>query len=94
MAAIVKIIPQKDWEVVKKYLGEDEGCVLIPESVLRELPEESRKELMDLSDSMVEYDYGGDADVWVDIVRSPDAYFLRKLLQEQDPRLSGMDAMG
>ena len=93
MAAIIKIVPQKDWEVLKKYLNKDEGCVLIPEAVLHELPEEGREKLMGASGHTIEYDYGGDADVWLDLIVSPEAYFLREFLQEDGSVLNGMDAL-
>ena len=83
MAAVLRLVPQKDWEVLKKYLSGSEGCVLIPETLLYSLPENQRNRLQGSDSSLVEYDYGGEADVWVDMVQSPDAYFLKDFFEEQ-----------
>lgn len=66
--AAVKIVPEEDMRVLEKYL-DAKGVVLISEAVVRQLPE--------ICDNMVvDYNFGGDADVWVDIVRDDDHYFL------------------
>lgn len=61
MAAIVKVVPKKDWEIIKKYLGSD-GVVLIPEDVAKQ----EGVEHMDYEE--VSYNFGGEADVWMDVV--------------------------
>lgn len=83
MAALVRMVPREDWEVLKKYLTDTEGCVLLSESVLEGLPKEQREQLQRVDNCAVEYDYGGEADVWVDMVQSPDAYFLKGFFEEE-----------
>lgn len=81
MAALVRIIPQTDWMILKEYLTETEGCVLIPESVVEKLPKEQQEQLQAVDHCLVEYGYGGEADVWVDMVQFPDAYFLKEFFE-------------
>lgn len=83
MAAVVRMVPREDWEVLKKYLADTEGCVLLSGSVLEGLPKEQREQLQRVDNCVIEYDYGGEADVWVDMVQSPDAYFLKDFFEEQ-----------
>ncbi|MFR4988932.1 hypothetical protein [Anaerotruncus colihominis] len=85
MAALVRMVPREDWEVLKKYLTDTEGCVLLSESVLEGLPKEQREQLQTVDNCLVEYDYGGDADIWVDMVQSPDAYFLKDFFGNNEP---------
>ena len=83
MAAVLRLVPQKDWEILEKYLSGHERCVLIPEILVESLPQKHQEHLQESDCGLVDYDYGGEADVWVDMVRSPDAYFLKGFFEEE-----------
>lgn len=76
----VTIVPQSDWEILKKYIGESfgiEGIVLISEKVYNGLSIEVKEQLgAGAGDS---YDFGGECDVMVDIVTGPGHYFVDSL---------------
>lgn len=80
MAVYVKVVPEKDWNIIKEYLDGEAGYVLIPESVAKQLDQEKQNQLAELTESPLSYDFGGDADVWVDVVHSPTAYFFEEYL--------------
>lgn len=72
MAAIVRIVPENDWNVISKYL-DDDGSIWIPEQVAKELESQGcavQGKLVnaDLDGQLVEYDFGGDPDQWIDVV--------------------------
>lgn len=77
--AILKIVPEKDYQVLMEYLS-DSGVVLLPESVLMEFsPDVQRKfRCMDL-EGQIDYDFGGDPDVYVDVIRSDWGYAYKTL---------------
>ncbi len=83
MAAYVKIVPEKEWEIIKSYLGE-EGTVLIPEQVFNQLTDEQKEKITDMNNKLVNYNFGGEADIWLDVVRSPDAYFFESKCMNND----------
>lgn len=68
MGAVVKVVTEEDMLVLEKYLIE-EGVVLISDKIAKQLPE--------VTDGMViDYDFGGDPDVMVDVIRDNTHYFL------------------
>lgn len=71
--ATVKIVPTEDWEILRKYL-DNPGIILIPEEALEEFSEEDAAIIRNADNEEVEYDFGGDADVWVDAIHGPDSY--------------------
>ena len=83
MAAVVKIVPKEEWRIMSKYLA-NEGVILVPENVFDDLPEKERALIMDavngsnakLNSACQKYDFGGEADFMVDVIRDKNAYFL------------------
>lgn len=65
-----KIIPDEEFSKLHELLVGDGVTVLIKESLAKEvgLTEEALDDM--------NYDCGGDADVWIDLVSSPDHYFI------------------
>ena len=83
MAKLV-IIPEEDYNVVKKYLpssGFPDSVVLVPETVIKDsdFPAETAAKLRELDGQPVDYDFGGEADVFVDIITDKDHYALASL---------------
>ena len=64
MSAYVHVIPDEEYEILQKYLGE--GSVLVRQSVADEIREKTGRNPDGLY--LDGYDFGGDADVWVDVV--------------------------
>ena len=65
-----KIVPDEEFRKLHELLVEDGITVLIKESTAKEvgLTEEALDDMT--------YDCGGDADIWVDLISSPDHYFI------------------
>lgn len=80
--AIIKIVPQTDWEVLKKYFDHGTGVVLIPEPVLESnFPQLMAQAIKDKDSSEIDYDFGGgDPDFYVDIVTTPMHYAVDEIL--------------
>lgn len=81
--AKIKIVPTKDWEVLRNYLGAL-GVVLIPEQAMNAMPEKQQEKLKELDGSDVDYGFGGEPTVMVDIVYDKDAYFMGEIIGEED----------
>ncbi len=69
--AVVKIVPEADMRVLKKYLNFP-VVVLLSETIAKQLPQKYANGDID------DYDFGGDPDVRVDIVLDTDHYFLTR----------------
>lgn len=69
MSAVVRVVLDADMEILDKYLSE-EGVVLIPQSLAAEISPNTPQDVDELY--LDGYDFGGDADVWVDIARTVD----------------------
>ena len=83
MAKLI-IIPEEDYNVVKKYLpssGFPDSVVLVPETVIKGLdfPVETASKLRELDGQPIDYDFGGEADLFVDIITDKDHYALASL---------------
>ena len=75
------IVPAKDWDTVKKFLGAaDEGVVLLPEPTLKKMPSDVQEVLTGLNDTELDhYDFGNEPDVAVDIITVPDHFAVSRL---------------
>ena len=83
MAKLI-IIPEEDYNVVKKYLpsgGFPDSVVLVPERVINnsDFPEETAAKLKELDGQPIDYDFGGEADLFVDVITDKDHYGLESL---------------
>ena len=80
---MLKIVSKEDWNVLKKYLGAN-GVVLIPEDVLETFSEEEqaivRAEANGETNRLEDYNFGGEAEIFVDIIHDRDSYAATELL--------------
>lgn len=82
--AILKIVPEEVYQVLMEYLS-DSDVVLLPESVLAGFsPEIQRKFRRMDQEGQIDYDFGGDPDVYVDVIRSDWCYAYRTLNAAED----------
>lgn len=65
LSAYVHVVPDAEYEILQKYL--DEGAVLVRQSVADEIKEKTGKSPAGLY--LDGYNFGGEADVWIDVVR-------------------------
>lgn len=77
------IIPAEDYEVLQKYqmTARGESVILVPEPVIDSpgFPKEMAAKLRELDGEAVDYDFGGEPDVYVDIVTDRYHYALETL---------------
>ena len=78
LSAYVHVIPDEEYEILQKYL--DEGTVLVRKSVADEIKEKTGENPDGLY--LDSYDFGGDADVWVDVVRNKDHMAYDAIIKE------------
>ena len=79
MTVKLKIVPQADWAILSKYL-DAEGVVLVPESNQAGIKRLANRDIHD--DEDIYYDFGGDANVWVDIAFDEDSYPINELCDD------------
>ena len=82
--ATVKIVPKEDWEIVRKYLGADDGggLILVLEQNLRDFTEKEAQKIREKDGEYVYYDFGGEADIWIDVLLDPCDYCTDVLLSD------------
>ena len=79
------IVPEKDWEVISKYISDQGGIVLVPEHVVEKFPEKQQKQLREIDEcGEADYDFGGEPDTVIDFILSPDSYAAGVLLDYDD----------
>ena len=70
MSAILVVPTNEEWEVLSAFLSKvEQGGVIIAPAAQGELAQhfgKTRDEIAALDESLVEYDFGGEADVWLD----------------------------
>ena len=72
MAAIIRVINKEEEQLINCLL-EGEGVVLVTEEVAEIIAADMGISKEDLNEKYSDsYDYGGDADKWVDVVRTED----------------------
>lgn len=77
MGAFVKVVPQADWDVLMRYMNNN-GVVLMPENIAQEknIPEDGL--------FVEDYDFGGEADVLVDLARTTEHFLFDQLSQQEN----------
>lgn len=77
------IVPAEDYEVLRKYqvTTRGESVILVPEPVIDtpDFPKEAVAKLRELDGKTVDYDFGGEPDVYMDIVTDRYHYALESL---------------
>lgn len=80
------IVPKEDYKVIRKYLFGSCGmsAVLVPEETLEdsEFPKATAEKLRELDGMEVNYDFGGEPDIFLDVVTSKDHYSLNSLVPD------------
>lgn len=77
--AKIMIVPTKDYEILKKYL--QPSIVIIPEPALASFPPKAQakaRELVGCGD--VDYDFGGEPDISMDVILNEGSYTYTELL--------------
>jgi hypothetical protein len=75
---VLRVVPKEHMEIIKSYL--EPGVVLIEEGVAAQLEGQFDIDLSDGRD--VDYDFGGEADCYVDIVRDERHYLISEMIGE------------
>lgn len=79
MSAYIKVVEEQDWPVLRKYLDKD-GVVLVSKDVAEKL---KRQGTGSIDGRYFDgYDFGGDADKFVDIVTSEEHYAVKMMLAD------------
>ena len=76
------IVPEEDYKIISKYLVDVDGAVLVPESVLSDpdFPAEAAEEVRHRDGKEIDYDFGGEPDISVDIITSKDHFALDAII--------------
>ncbi len=74
--ATLRIVPKEHWEILREYLYDDDGgaLVLVPEHNLEKFPEKSAAILREHDGDFIEYNFGGEPDVVLDVIEHPESY--------------------
>lgn len=81
---VFRIVPSEDYKVLIEYLS-DPGVVLLPESVLAEFTPDIQRKFRQMNENVeVDYDFGGEPDVYVDIISGDHCYAYKTLVGEED----------
>lgn len=82
--ATMRIVPKEHWDILQEYLAAPCDVVLIQEDVLDTLSEERKTFLQENDGSYIDYNFGGDADLWVESVITKDHYFFSSVFPDSD----------
>lgn len=86
--ATLKIVPKEHWEIVREYIFDDNAVILVPQENLNDFPEEKAKMLLEGNEECIDYDFGSEPDIVVDVLSSPNSFcantVLELLAQEHD----------
>ena len=73
MAAYVVKLTEEEWAVLSSITARlEDGGIVVPPDVAKKFEEETGKEIPD--GALIDYDFGGDPDVWLDILGETDSY--------------------
>ena len=82
--AILKIVPEEVYQVLMEYLS-DSDVVLLPEPVLADFSPEIQRKFRRMDQVRhIDYDFGSDPDVCVDVIRSDWCYAYKTLIAAEN----------
>lgn len=86
--AVVRVVPQEDYNVMMKYLAgqASEVVVIIPEDVAK------RNQLTHLDEQDIDYDCGDDPDLYVEVVSHDGHYFINQLRENEEDNFKTVEA--
>lgn len=67
--ACIRIVPEEHWKIINEYIEGLGALVLVPENQLEKLPKEQQEMIRDADSHGIDYNFGGDAEVWIDVLR-------------------------
>jgi len=74
MAAYIVRVSEADWPVVRHYLNElQQGGIIVPPEVAVELERQTGEDFPD-GELIEDYDFYGEADIWVDVALTADGF--------------------
>lgn len=80
------IVPKEDYAVIRKYLFDSDSMsvILVPEDTLEkpDFPKATAKRLRELDCMEVNYDFGGEPDIFLDVITTKDHYALASLVPD------------
>ena len=79
----VKIVPKEDYAVLMRYLDED-GVVLLSEAVLETFIPEVQERFREIEDTPIDYSFGGEPDIYVDVIRGEHGYAYQMLAGDEE----------
>ena len=81
MAANIIVPTKKQWEILSPILAElGEGGVIVAPDVVEQLNNDG----IELDNYDERYDYGGEANIWLDVVYDEDHMFIIKICEEEE----------
>lgn len=64
----IRVVPKNHWDIIRSYLYNSNGAlILIPEETISQYPPKEADLLRKADEQDIDYDFGGEADHWVDI---------------------------
>ena len=79
--AKLKIVPSEHWGVLKEYLC-NPGMVLVPEDAMSSFSDEQKSRLQEINEGgFVDYDFGGEPDLYIDIIYDRTSYAAEAILE-------------
>lgn len=82
--AVVKVVPNEDFAILRKYISGG-TIVLISKDMADEIRKQKGIDFQAIDGDDLDYDHGGDADTWVDVVTNRDHYFVGILEERATP---------
>lgn len=80
------VVPKEDYKVLRKYLFGNCGmsAILVSEDVLEspEFPKDTADKLRAMDGMEVNYNFGGEPDIYLDVITSKDHYSLSSLVPD------------
>ena len=74
--ATLKIVPKEHWEILRQYIRSNDygAVVLVPQEKLNESTEVESKLLQEANDACIDYDFGGEPDIVIDVLDRADSF--------------------
>ena len=81
---MLHVIPDELFNQIRSHICDDNSTVIVSESTMKKIQDEHKLDSGELDGHASNYDHGGEADFWIDVVFSDQHHFIQDFPEKKN----------